>query len=264
MNRIRMLGSCVLVFAVASSIPPASAIESAPIRPGEPLLYEIGVPPALIAGCSMGFLLTDRADVYVSTAGHCVSAYGGVGGRARAAGIPGTFGTVVYHRCAPACDAGRDFALIRIDPDKTTLASPAMVGWGAPKSVFGGTIDTPTLVHHAGAGLVFGGALLAVDRDEGAVAPTNPATCARTGLAIPVDFALHRAIEPHFGRDGDYLPFDLVRASAAPADSGSGVLIHGGAALGLFSTQIPTGAIAVERLDANIAASGLSLELWAG
>jgi hypothetical protein len=77
------------------------------------------------AGCTLNFVFRDGGGAfYIGTAGHCVSS---VGQRVSASGV-GPFGSVVYRRLQGV----NDFALIKIDADKSALVNPTMCTWGGP------------------------------------------------------------------------------------------------------------------------------------
>jgi hypothetical protein len=166
----------------------ALGIETEAVVPG-PCPQEIrpGARMTSPAGCTFSFIFKDQYDrFYVATAGHCVDA---VGDRVSAAGI-GPIGTVVY-----LIDegVGRDFAMIRIDPDKENLVNPAMCHWGGPT---GTALGTSTIIHHYGWGIGFG---------------TAPETRARSGALSTVG-----------GSVGGW------KGTAAPGDSGSGAITSNG------------------------------------
>ena len=225
------------------------------IRPGGALISYVGLE---FVYCSLGFLVTDGQDVYVTTAGHCLipqaGAVPGVGERATALGVPGTFGTVAYQWCEGqdlrgtvgqrSCGPGTDFGLIRIDADKLAYASPEMCRWGAPTGgVFEAFDQEPRVAPHFGWGVGVG--------DLGGVAGVplgNPATQAREGLLVDATHATHARIA----------------TVASSGDSGSGVLVRSldGAgepqALGVL-THLGYGTVHVQRLDASLARAGADM-----
>lgn len=76
------------------------------------------------AGCTYSFILRDPSgNLYTGTAAHCVSR---VGQRVSARGV-GAFGTVVTDGAL-----GVDYALIRVDADRTQLVNPTLCAWGGP------------------------------------------------------------------------------------------------------------------------------------
>ncbi|HUR69605.1 MAG TPA: hypothetical protein VM370_10195 [Candidatus Thermoplasmatota archaeon] len=110
----------------------ASAPEQAPDFPRDhPFAFESctgkirpGAAMTSPAGCTFSFILTDgNGTLYTGSAGHCVSR---VGQRVSASGV-GAFGTVVTYWAL-----GVDYALIRIDADKTSLVTPTLCAWGGP------------------------------------------------------------------------------------------------------------------------------------
>jgi hypothetical protein len=76
-------------------------------------------------GCTMNFVYTDGASLYVGTAGHCT---GSVGQRMSTAAT-GAFGSVVFRVNA---GGSNDFSLIRVDADKVGLVNPQMCAFGGP------------------------------------------------------------------------------------------------------------------------------------
>lgn len=235
------------------------------IRPGGALVlrvgpYQFGPAPFQMdfVYCSMSFIVTDGADLYVATAGHCVDrATSGfdVGDRQQALGVPGTFGTVVYKWCEGqaangGCGAGRDFGLIRIDADKRAYVNAAMCHWGAPTGGLFTEFDREMRsIEHFGWGIGLG------DPTGGVGFPVgNPATQARRGLTL----------------DATNETFVLVETAAISGDSGSGVLVapldlsplaraDAPQALGVL-THISVGGIAiVQRLDASLERAGDAL-----
>lgn len=80
-------------------------------------------------GCTFNFVFESTTDdtLYIGTAGHCVNE----GSRVSAEGV-GEFGTVVF---SVADGFGADFALIRIDDDRTDEVSPTVATWGGPVAV---------------------------------------------------------------------------------------------------------------------------------
>lgn len=117
--------------------PCGSTLRSADVMPGlefprehpfafEPCIGRIrpGAQMTSPSGCTLSFILTDGSGtLYTGSAGHCVSA---VGQRVAANGV-GAFGTVVTRWAS-----GVDYALIRIDSDKTGLVTPTLCAWGGP------------------------------------------------------------------------------------------------------------------------------------
>jgi hypothetical protein len=85
------------------------------LRPGAPLSN----------GCTMNFVFTDGASLYIGTAGHCT---GSIGQRMSAPGV-GAFGSVVYRLDG---GIGNDFGLIRVDADKVAQVNPQLCVWGGP------------------------------------------------------------------------------------------------------------------------------------
>lgn len=86
------------------------------IRPGAPMNSP--------AGCTFSFILRDdEGTLYTGSAGHCVDS---IGQRVGATGV-GLFGTVVTRWAL-----GVDYALIRIDANRTGLVSPTLCAWGGP------------------------------------------------------------------------------------------------------------------------------------
>lgn len=127
----------------------ADGVEALPLGGGGPPGFEgcLGFirPGARMTapnGCTLNFIFEQGSDLFVGTAGHCVS---GTGQRVGANGV-GLFGTVVYHRF----DGTLDFALIRIDADKHASVDPRMCTWGGPTGVGtpGGTLTTEPLLEY--------------------------------------------------------------------------------------------------------------------
>ena len=262
---------------VMAGLVPQHDVSAAPcpgIRPGGALILRFT--PMEMVYCTMAFLVTDGADLYVATAGHCVDpslGVPGLGERVSAHGVPGTFGTVVHQWCegtdsvgeltgdlvrGGGCAPGTDFALIRIDADKRAYASPAMCAWGAPT---GGVFtqqaaiyaDAPLVVQHFGWGMGLAAADLGWNWGGVFAQPANPATQAREGLLIETDETIA-----------------LVESAAISGDSGSGVLVTGlpdpltltepaPQALGVL-THISVGGIGfVQRLDFALARAGAEM-----
>lgn len=96
------------------------------------------------AGCTMNFVFTDGTDLYMGTAGHCVS---GVGDRVRIAG-EGTVGTVVVEEL--------DWALVRLDDDLHDRVDPQMCYWGGPTDLVTGDPGPGTLLKQYGHGILLG------------------------------------------------------------------------------------------------------------
>lgn len=98
------------------------------------------------AGCTFNFVYTDEIDLFIGTAGHCVS---GAGVRVSAQGI-GQFGTVVYR---VSLNESADFALIKVDPIRAPQVSPALCEWGGPTAVHSGGAARGTLIREYGWGV---------------------------------------------------------------------------------------------------------------
>lgn len=134
-------------------------------------------------GCTLGFIVTSGSHLYATTAGHCAQGFGGIGRRAVTDAPVGEFSTVAYVRCAPECDWGRDFALIRIARDKAHLVDPAVDGWSRPEAIWTGTdFGTAREVWHSGWGIGLGSDLVRVDGDGVPLYPERPPTRHRRGV----------------------------------------------------------------------------------
>lgn len=108
----------LLLRAPCSALAPLADASCAPIHPGA----GVWLPGAF---CTMNFVVTDGVELYVGTAGHCVS---GKGGRARVAGGL-SFGAVVL-------DGARgDWAFIRVDAEDREKVDPTLAQWGGPTGV---------------------------------------------------------------------------------------------------------------------------------
>lgn len=296
---------CALAAATPAGAVSAGCVEvagedpCAGIRPGGALVYDTIALPwtgnfdppkegMRTVGCTIGFLVTDGARVYATTAGHCTEGYGGVGGRARTLGPAGEFGTVVFSQCVPmpGCDVGYDFGLIQLDKDKVDLADPRVLGWAAPERIFTDARQGDHTVRHFGWGWGVGSGPYTVDGDGILVSPNNPATQRRQGAMLQADQNLLIAADPYVmaasgGAIGN-APWDrfaVVRVAISPADSGSPVLAlddplaptdqsSGTQALGMFGRILPSGALSVERVDAGLESAGQELHrrfrLWRG
>jgi len=106
----------VLLVAPAGAMHPPNAM----VQPGAPIGWGTN------AKCTQGFVFRDAAgNWYGSTAGHCVAL------NERVISIPaGTwFGTVVFE------NDDWDFALFRVDADKTSWINPAVRQWGGPTGI---------------------------------------------------------------------------------------------------------------------------------
>lgn len=91
-----------------------------PIRPGARMIDW-----AANAACTLNFVVTDGEDLYVGTAGHCVSE----GDRVHVGGD--AIGTVVFSEftdSSPRIDA----AFIEVDEEHEADVDPTMEGWGGP------------------------------------------------------------------------------------------------------------------------------------
>lgn len=122
-----------LLRAPCSAIAPAPLADTscAPIHPGA----GVYLPGAF---CTMDFIVTDGTDLYVGTAGHCVS---GTGGRARVAGGL-AFGTV-------ALDGARgDWAFIRVDAEDRDKVDPTLAQWGGPTGVRAPLLAGEVVLHY--------------------------------------------------------------------------------------------------------------------
>lgn len=96
-------------------------------------------------GCTLSFLYTDGANVYASTAGHCI----GPGNNAGVEGI-GVVGPAVFSTGSGG--VGNDFALIRINDNVLDRVNPEMCFWAGPTRGFTGATITGAVLVHAGHG----------------------------------------------------------------------------------------------------------------
>jgi hypothetical protein len=97
-------------------------------------------------GCTMNFVFTDGANLYIGTAGHCAT----VGTRMSNFAAGGQFGTVVYSINA---GLGNDFALIKIDANKVALVNPQLCAFGGPAGVNNGETGFGQFVYEYGWGI---------------------------------------------------------------------------------------------------------------
>lgn len=86
-------------------------------------------PGVRAGGCTLSWILTDGANLYVTTAGHC----GSVGTNFSVAGI-GTIGTIVFKESNFDVANLRDWAFIRINPALHGSIEPTMIHYGGPYS----------------------------------------------------------------------------------------------------------------------------------
>lgn len=156
----------------------------------------------LAGGCTLSFIFTDGTDLYASTAGHCIEE----GDRATLFGV-GIFGTVVFsEEERDGTQIGNDFALIKVDDDMEHLVSPEMCDVGGPTSGFGGGSILGEGILHTGRGGTAGLPFVSV--------PPVPRTGAGWG----------------YGHNS----FSWI-GGGIPGDSGSGVRLAGGPALGTLT-----------------------------
>lgn len=149
--RSALLACCALISACGESAPvgltdPRSGdwrpvwgdLPDAPIRP------DVLLGPS---GCTSGFLFVDpeRETYYLSTAGHCTAAYGGLGSRISVEGF-GEVGTVVFesnpdtvNEQGLAAQPRLDFSLIELDPGLNLRANPQNFGLEAAPEIVGPT-----------------------------------------------------------------------------------------------------------------------------
>lgn len=260
---------------LAARLIPEPDVSLAPcpgIRPGAALVLHLGPEwwfplSAELILCTMGFIVTDGTDLYVTTAGHCLAGADNQippGSRAEMAGGI-QFGTPVYVWCegqvanAP-CSLGRDFGLIRIDADKHHLVSPEMCAWGAPtgglftQPSYARVASAPALVQHFGWGTGVAAPTAGVTQVNGIplhVQPANPATQARAGI-------LDRA----------NATVAFMNDISAPGDSGSaGMVVRTDPLTGTYSdaqalgilTHISGSGTYMQRLDASLAKAGAAM-----
>lgn len=139
------------------------------IRPGADISTPVG-------GCTMAFILTDGADLYGTTAGHCAS----VGQTIHLDDGP-AIGTVIYSRGQPI---GEDFAVFEIRDAVEDQVDPKMCAWGGPTGVFAG--DGSRIVRHFGYG-IGPGTLPPTRARSGALTYFNDAAFGFAGWAMPGD-----------------------------------------------------------------------------
>lgn len=227
------------------------------IRPGGALVFHRD--HGNVTFCTMGFIVTDGRDLYVTTAGHCADPAEGFGPRFSAHGVPGTFGSLAFRWCqgtdmkGEGCGVGADFALIKVDSDKRKYVTGAMCKWGAPSGgVFRGWDESTRSIQHFGWGIVVG------DASANTATKGNPATQAREGVGLD------------FGAPS----YAVAETVATPGDSGSGVLVMpfepgkrpvltaaaNPQALGVL-THVSAGGLAfVQRLDVSLATASVALK----
>lgn len=223
------------------------------IRPGGALVLKAG--GFELAYCTMAFIITDGTDLYVATAGHCVDEELGVPTEdIQAHGVDEPIGDLAYQWCegsdslGQGCDAGTDFALIRLNEEVHDEVEAAMCHWGAPTGGIFEQRDTqPRTVQHFGWGMVLG------EPASPLIVAGNPATQDREGIGV--DFSQET--------------YALVESPASSGDSGSGVLVdeldtplqvrEDPQALGVLTHVSATGVI-VQFLDESLAKAEQALD----
>lgn len=115
----------------APAAPPALAA----IQPGGPFTEFFFPGGITTAHCTLGFILRDGSGTwYALTAAHCTS----VGATPFLTATGGAYGVVVVDDDMPSEGGpagGMDVALIRINPSKVGLISPAVRGYGGPTGI---------------------------------------------------------------------------------------------------------------------------------
>lgn len=81
-------------------------------------------------GCTLSWVVSSGADLYIATAGHC----GEVGTNVSVPGV-GAIGSIVYREANFDLANLRDWAFIEIDPTLHDLVDPTMVHYGGPSSL---------------------------------------------------------------------------------------------------------------------------------
>lgn len=162
-------------------------------------------------GCTMNFVFTDGASLYVGTAGHCTSSIG----QRFSTAATGAFGSVVQRLNG---GIGNDFALIKVDAAQVGAVNPKMCVWGGPEGA--------ATAGNAGSALF--------EYGWGFVTSSNPITRARP--QVSQGWAGGQAAFSGFGSPGD---------SGAPVidqdGNAWGVLTHGTTQFGsvpLWGTNI--------------------------
>lgn len=84
-------------------------------------------PGTFSSGCTLGYVLTDGTDLYMTTAGHC----GGEGKRWYVPGL-GEIGTTVVSVFDPNLLDWRDYALVKIDEEDREHVEPTLRRFGGP------------------------------------------------------------------------------------------------------------------------------------
>lgn len=151
---LRGVRAALLLLGLVALAPVAAACDG--LSPGDELRMEGG------GRCTLGWLFADPTGLYFSTAGHCL----GEGTRVSnpALGIEWGTGAFSFDEDAP----GKDFALIRVDPEHYDKLNPRLCDWGGPTGIYR---DNPSGgdVYHSGYGDVLG---------------QNPVTRARPGYNL--------------------------------------------------------------------------------
>lgn len=171
-------------------LPDVGDVQCRGIRPGS----------HMAGGCTASFLFTDGTDIFVATAGHCVSE----GQTAVSPAAGGAIGTVVFST-GQASGPGHDFALVKVDPSKHDLVSAEMCDWAGPTQAFGGGSILGRGVVYTGHGGV-----------GGLLGPHPPRPRPGPGVSWGAE------------------TFQWVGAGI-PGDSGSAVRLTGGEALGTLT-----------------------------
>ncbi len=121
--RTRLIATACIVGACLIGASPAPA-QSVAVQPGASIESEGSY-------CTLAWILDGPGGPYATTAAHCVSGPGAVVNLATGAlgSVIERFGTVAY--AGNPAEAGRDYALIRIDADDIAKINPALKGWPA-------------------------------------------------------------------------------------------------------------------------------------
>lgn len=232
------------------------ALDEAVIRPGVkivagPIQTDVGPVGELSGHCTANFVFStpDNQTLYLGTASHCFANIGAALGDPVSIAAGAVTGTLVYcswgtvdetETCPDKTvnDEGwdNDFALVELPVEARTLVHPAMLHWGGPT----GLLKSPPAADvHV---LNFGNTSL---RDADQNGPGSDAADAREGLtAAPLT---------PFAGSPEWITYVRFTSPGIPGDSGSGVILADGTALGIL-IRIATneGANAVTNLSPAI------------
>lgn len=155
--------------------------------------------------CTLGWVLTDGTELYITAAGHCAP----LGRRVHVEGL-GLIGTVVHSR-SELGTGGPDWALVRIDAEDVHHVEASMCRWGGPSDPSMSAPAIGDLVHYYGHGRQFR------ETEE---------TRGRTGVVLP---------------DLVSGPYFTLAGVATLGDSGDPVRTADGRAVGFLTAIVYTG-----------------------